>query len=66
MAEKEPLMGLKSTMNDEYQLNLRNMFDEGINKQPNWNEFRINSTKLASSLNKFGMGNDRSISWYSW
>lgn len=71
MTSPKPIMGVPSTMNDSYQLNLRKLFERGCRIQPeneivthcsdgnhhrmNYIELQSRATKIASAISKLGL-----------
>ena len=82
MAAKQPLvMGLPSTMNDNYQLNLRKLFERGCRIQPDneivtrtdigyhritYRQLQARSTRLASALSKVGISPGDTVTSFMW
>ena len=81
MATKQPLvMGLPSTMNDDYQLNLRKLFERGCRIQPDneivtrtdigyhritYRQLQARSTRLASAMSKAGINTRHFMLYYA-
>ena len=82
MATKQPLvMGLPSTMNDDYQLNLRKLFERGCRIQPDneiitrtdigyhritYRQLQARSTRLASAMSKAGINPGDRVASFMW
>eukprot|EP01084_Bolivina_argentea_P279266 477416_1 len=81
MADSKPIMGIPSTMNDSYQLNLRKLYERGCRIQPKneiitkiaggyhrltYEHLQHRSTKIASSLKKLGIKIGDRIGSFMW
>eukprot|EP00486_Rosalina_sp_Unknown_P005722 CAMPEP_0201570668 /NCGR_PEP_ID=MMETSP0190_2-20130828/13017_1 /ASSEMBLY_ACC=CAM_ASM_000263 /TAXON_ID=37353 /ORGANISM="Rosalina sp." /LENGTH=539 /DNA_ID=CAMNT_0047994439 /DNA_START=13 /DNA_END=1629 /DNA_ORIENTATION=+ len=81
MANSKPILGIPSTMNDSYQLNLRKLFERGCRIQPkneivtkinggyhriSYEQLQLRATKIASSLQKCGIKIGDRIGSFMW